>query len=398
MVEMIEKITQLIREYRKVPSYLVGTISGMIIFLLIYNKTRSVSESVIWTIIIVSALAVIDHIHFREEAEIERLSNDRIKNEIRESTLKLVEKHFSPYLRRFFEVLESEGVMKLRDLEKEIFRNLSLAFIVLERGESLSPDLKYILTNILEGKTPNEYRKTTISTIFRHFMLNEVPKLPEIERVLPVKISQGFHLFLVVPSKRALDIEEAIVLGYKSYVEHIYRLIQNHPEIENDEKQKFKEWYNGFNPPTKNPVILILFPYQTSIKTLLEHLPEGNSEDIKKIISPTIENILKQTLGIREIKIAYLFEAVGYNKRIVDRLARIDRELKIELGKGQPITLTEFLGLSSPYNRLLTSIQSIDPQLYNEITANDAPLANLKRLIDDLRLAIYGMPPQEETV
>ncbi|NPB04201.1 MAG: hypothetical protein GXO39_07305 [Thermotogae bacterium] len=395
---MIEGITQLIKEYRKVPSYLAGTISGMVIFLLIYNRTRSVSEAVFWTIIIVFALAVIDHVHFREEAEIERLANDRIKNEIRESTLKLVEKHFSPYLRQFFEVLESEGVMKLRDLEKEIFRNLSLAFIVLERGESLPSNLKYILTNILEGKNPDEYRKTTISTIFRHFMLNEVPKLPEIERVLPIKISQGFHLFLVIPSKHVLDIEKTIVLGYKSHVNHLYQLIQNHPEIENDEKQKFKEWYNGFNPPTENPVILILFPYQTSIKTLLEHLSEGDSEDIKEIISPTIENILKQTLGIREIKLAYLFEAAGYNKRIVDKLINLDKRLKIKLGKGQSITLTEFLGLSHPYNRLLTSVQSIDPQLYNEITTNEGPLTNLERLINDLRLAIYGMPPQGETV
>ncbi len=316
-------------------------------------------------------------------------------------TNKLIEKYFSPLILDFFKVLERRGVLTLFEIEKQLFNNLSLAFLVLERGESLDKidkKLKYILSNVLEKKNPTQYRRfPNFSTLFRHFMLSIVSEWDLIDVVIPVNISQGFSIFLVIPKKSSKKLGDKIIDEYKNYVTSLYNIVQSDPTIQNTHKQMFTRWFNEFEPPF-NPVILIMYPYQTTIDVILERLPTmgGTTADYVKFILES--KILKQNLDIGKIKLAYLFEAVGYTQRIVDKLIKLDETLKIKLSNDPQMTLTEFLGLSNPYHRLLNSVQSIDPQLYNEIITNEGPLTNLERLINDLRLALYGIPPQEETV
>ncbi|WP_148882021.1 hypothetical protein [Thermococcus aciditolerans] len=323
------------------------------------------------------------------------------REKTKQITTKIIEKHFSPLILNFFRVLERRGVLTLSEIEKRLFDNLSLAFLIIERGESLEKTdrrLKYIISNILEQRNPTQYRRFPgISTLFRHFMLSVVPEWETIDKVIPFNLGPGFSLFLVIPRKHFKNLGDKIIEEYRNYVSHLYERIQNDPNIEETHKEIFTQWFNEFSPPS-NPIIIVSYPYQTTIDMLLERLPAVSGvtgEYIKFVLE---SKILKQSLDIGNIKLAYLFEAAGYNKKIVGKLINLDKRLKIKLGNGQQITLTEFLGLSNPYHHLLTSIQSIDSQLYNEIVTNEGPLTNLERLINDLRLALYGVLSPRETV
>ncbi|AIF69455.1 hypothetical protein PAP_05220 [Palaeococcus pacificus DY20341] len=318
-----------------------------------------------------------------------------------QTTIKLMEKYFSPLILDFFKALERRGILTLSEIEKQLFDNLSLAFLVIERGEALDKidkRLKYIISNILDQKNPTQYRPfPSISTIFRHFMLSVVSEWDTIDKVIPFNPSPGFSLFLVIPRKNSKNLEDKIIEEYRNYVAHLYESVQNDPNIEETHKKIFTRWFNEFSPPS-NPIIIVAYPYQTTIDVLLERLPtvSGATEEYIKFILES--KILRQSLEIGNIKLAYLFEAARYNESIVNKLIKLDKRLKMKLGNGSQITLTEFIGLLHPYNRLLTSVQSIDPQLYNEIISNTGPLANLRRLINDLRLAMYGVQPQGEMV
>ncbi|QDA31675.1 hypothetical protein FH039_08790 [Thermococcus indicus] len=322
------------------------------------------------------------------------------KEQVKKSTLKIIDKHFSPRIRAFFGVLERRGVMNLEKLENDIFKNLSLAFIMLERGEALDGHLKYRISNVLEGKAPNEYRRIpSLSTLFRHFMLNEVVTWQEVDNVIPIKIRQGFSIFLVIPSKHAPHLGDLIIGGYRNYVRNIYDKIQNNPDISEEDKQKFREWYSKFNPPI-NPAILVLFPYQTSIEVILEYLSEGSSEDIKLVFAPKIETILKQTLDVGRIKLAYLFETVGYADKIVNRLIELDRDIKVKINGNPELTLNDFLALSQPYKHLMRAIKLVDPSLFNEVVQYEGYLGELRNLIRDLEITVHGktLTPDNTTI
>ena len=140
-----------------------------------------------------------------------------------------------------------------------------------------------------------------------------------------------------------------------------------------------------FYPPIK-PKIIVTTPYQTNVYSILRLVGEKYEADCVDMLRYEIKNILNQLINVWKIKIAYLFEAAGYNVDVVKAVENLENNINKKLKVKR---FTEFLSLHDPYNSLITTIEVIDKELFKNIKRYEGNLRELENIITDLKRILF---------
>lgn len=288
-------------------------------------------------------------------------------------------------IRRFFKVLEKRGIMKLKDVEMKILTMSKRAVIVLATKESLLDELiRKAMVHFFNEKG----LKFKGETLFRNFVHYRLSKHSYVLRYIRLNIP-GSSAFLLIIREQARNFAEIVLEEYKKYVHEIIKDFiesEHYLNLPPENKERLREWLTmDFRPPIK-PRVIITTPYQTNVYSLLEFVDKEYEEDYVDMLRDEVKNILSQLIVMWKIKIAYLFEAAGYNTNIVKAVENIESKIRNKLKVKK---FTEFLSLHDPYNSLINTIETIDKKLAEKVKGYEGNLEELKNIVMDLKRILF---------
>ena len=322
---------------------------------------------------------------FKAEKEKALAEKQRIEAELEAARVRLMNKALPERVRRFFEVLEKRGIMKLKDVEMKVLTSSKRAVIILETKEALLD--KPLLKAMAEffSSMGLEFKG---GTLFRNFVHYELRNRDYVSRCVRLDIP-GTSSFLLTIKGRVENFAEKVVEEYKDYVHSVIKEFTHSKQyliLPEESKKKLKKWYTEvFYPPIK-PKIIVTTPYQTNVYSILRLVGEKYEADCVNMLRYEIKNILNQLINVWKIKIAYLFEAAGYNVDVVKAVENLENNINKKLKVKR---FTEFLSLQDPYNSLITTIEAIDKELFENIKRYEGNLKELKDTIMDLKHILF---------
>ena len=322
---------------------------------------------------------------FKAEKEKALAEKQRIEAEQEAMRMRLMDKALPVRVRRFFEVLEKRGIMRLKDVEMKVLTSSKRAVIILETKEALLD--KPLLKAMAEffSSMGLEFKG---GTLFRNFVHYELRNRDYVSRCVRLDIP-GTSSFLLTIKGRVENFAEKVVEEYKDYVHSVIKEFTHSKQyliLPEESKKKLKKWYTEvFYPPIK-PKIIVTTPYQTNVYSILRLVGEKYETDCVDMLRYEIKNILNQLINVWKIKIAYLFEAAGYNVNIVKAIENIENKIRNKLKIKK---FTEFLSLHDPYNSLITTIEVIDKELFKNIKRYEGNLRELENIITDLKRILF---------
>jgi len=322
---------------------------------------------------------------FKAEKEKALAEKQRIEAEQEAMRMRLMDKALPVRVRRFFEVLEKRGIMRLKDVEMRVLTSSKRAVIILETKEALLD--KPLLKAMAEffSSMGLEFKG---GTLFRNFVHYELRNRDYVSRCVRLDIP-GTSSFLLTIKGRVENFAEKVVEEYKDYVHSVIKEFTHSKQyliLPEESKKKLKKWYTEvFYPPIK-PKIIVTTPYQTNVYSILRLVGEKYEADCVDMLRYEIKNILNQLINVWKIKIAYLFEAAGYNVDVVKAVENLENNINKKLKVKR---FTEFLSLQDPYNSLITTIEAIDKELFENIKRYEGNLKELKDTIMDLKHILF---------
>ncbi len=316
------------------------------------------------------------------------LKNEELK--IEKQITEFVKTKFSDRIRIFFEVLERHGVKTLKEIETEIFSQITRAVIVMESGEG-----------ILSGQHTETYKKNVSQAIAKYLqkkhnldkpptsffkMFFELKIRSQTQKVYRIDI-KGVSSFVIFVGKDTdiIALGRQIISGYKDFVSKQINGFQNSEEYKQlgtTEKQYLQQWMNSFNPPY-HPKIIISVPYQSDLMNFPQIFPEEERERFER----EIRDVIHQKLEVSSIKISYLFEASGFENLpvLLGEIEKKDRCIKQKISGNPSLYIKDLLARTDPYTDIMTALEQCVPsEIYDKINQYPSHLKRLQELIWDL--------------
>ena len=390
---MIDDATEFIKEFREVPSYLASTISGTLVFSIVYKATSSVSQALTYAIILILVFTAADYIHsklhkeevqFDLEAELEKLSKEieQLKEQnklLSEEKEKLKIQYdmvaleflgdYNSDLPRFFKVLEEKGFLSLEELERKLVSLKKTFYFIFEWGE----------------KPP--YPKVR-RTFFSQYVDELKKQGYKVFRLNTKRMNLKMVVFMFVPDESVKgNVAEFILSGYWKYLERNIKKFQDDPEL--------MKWFFELKQ-RGGPIVLITHPYTRSTLKMLNSIGKWMNYNDRQELEEELVSALNQEIKTYEIKLSYLLETVEFDSEIIQKFESLEdsivRRLMDHFGilKGTKGYFYELLNKEDFLNAFILAIQELDPQFYEQLRG-DARFKRLVKLILNLQAHVFGV-------
>ena len=228
--------------------------------------------------------------------------------------------------------------------------------------------------------------------MFRIFVTTKLSKIKGIEHNFSINIS-GTSSFLIILNEQVnpRNFRDLLIENYRAFVKQELNEFMNsdyYQTLDAESKRLLDKWLSLFNPPF-NPKIIVSYPYQSTLFDILQITAEKEKNvplETTRLVFQELNRILHQKIKIGTIKLAYLFEASGYNEGIVKEIEDNEQYIYATL---EVANFLEFLSLKNPTIELLKAIAKLDFQLSKDIRRREELFGELDNLIRDLKLVLF---------